>query len=184
MPGPFSKNMPLTPAQQQLQQVGLQGAANYAKTWQPLQGYFANRLTTDAPAATTMARGAAATGSRSAGMDALDSVLGRDRSTGAGIGSGKYVTDASGGLDATAAGTAGALTQAQSAGEGEYAKGLQDVVRMGMQDQSMAQGGLQNAANTEAQEQAAQEQAQQGMYQGIGEAIGQGGGLALKLAAA
>lgn len=176
MAGLFSKGgVPLTPAQQQLQQVALANAQNYSNVWMPVQTYFAQKVNKEAPGLTEQGRGQAAGTVRARGLNATNATLAADAAHGAAAGSGRYLMDLGRGLNATAGATGTGLAQADAAGNLQYVKGLQEILGLGQADQQQATRGLTTAANAQAQEAGAQMQAQQ---QDMGMAIGLAAALA------
>jgi len=174
MGGLFKKGggVPLTPAQQQLQQQAIEQAQTISGTWMPVQRYFADQVQRDAPGLKEMGRGLAAASGRAAGAGATLQGLAGDRGAGAAAGSGRFLADLGGGLDRTAMQTASGLTAATGAAEHHYVQGLQQILGMAQRDQGIATHGLETAANEQAQEAGALAAAQTANAQGAGQLIG------------
>jgi hypothetical protein len=147
-----SKAAPLTPAQEQANQIAQLQNQRSQQFWLPIQQYFSNRLDAEQPAEKEQDRGTGAqTAVAQAGAMASKD-LSKDMQTGASIGSGKYVLNAgAGGNNVAQAATSGA-TAGGAMADRAYAQGLQKVIAGGQAMQRSAQQGLNTAAAQEGQE--------------------------------
>jgi hypothetical protein len=167
---------PLAPAQIQLNTIAQQEAQKQASFWFPIHQYFAQRLKDSKEPEKKEAEGEMGASARSQVSGLIGKTATHDAATGAAPGSGKFVTDTSKGFDVGAGAAANAVTQAASSSDRAYVKGLQDVVSLGLKDQSTAQRGLATAAETEAQEAGLATQINYANQSGDAAAIGGGVG--------
>lgn len=168
----------VSPAQAQFEQAAQQQALRSYNTWLPVQQYFVNKLQTERPGMREMEKGQVAGEARAEGGAALQQGLGRASATGAGPGSGRFLSASQGVTDATGAAVGKGLAGATSDAERRYVEGIQTAISMGQQDRARALQGLGQAA----QEQQRYEEQRSTFFnagmEGLGSIVGGGIGQA------